>query len=575
MNTYEKYFNELIYFYPSLNNIVNEKKYKFLNKEFTNTLNPLVKTRLKEFYLKYLRIINNKFKLNWYDKVFKYEVKMNLKHFNTIGNYLPINHNNNDIINFCENASGNGLYKFNTNQDYYDFIDKTNKFIDYAYNIICNMRTGITKNIVLCERLIKLLLTQLEEALKDKIYINKNVPKTVDTTLKRKNNKTFNEIISNILEDIIKDFIIFIKDEYLPSSIKFFNNNKGYKNSIGLCALKGGKKYYKMLIEKHTTLSSSNKYTNIKYIHKYGLQEVKKIMDKINCIKKLYNFENKSYKDFHNFLINNEELQLKTKEQVIKHYENMQKYIKKSVLDKYFNNDVKNVKSICNIKEVPKYKEKYYPEAYYIDNVFYINLNNKSNYSKIESESLLIHEDSPGHHMNNAYLNDSNIPLFIKVKYYTGFTEGWAMYTESLGEYNELYSYYGYLYMQLNRALRLILDTGIHYYNWSYNKCKTYYKQYYFNDDIDSHIDRYMADPGQAIAYKIGEKVFVNLRDKYLSKKYTKRRSRKHSKKHLKKSLTKKNKLSKNTDMKLIRDFHSKCLRYSNIPLKILIDEFN
>ena len=229
----------------------------------------------------------------------------------------------------------------------------------------------------------------------------------------------------------------------------------------------------------------------------------------------------------------------------------MQSDINNNIIKKHFNPDVTNISHQCLIKRVPKHSENYESGAYYIHptfdgsrkGTFYINFSQKYSSHKLEVESLLLHEDSPGHHMNITYLIESKLPLFMKVNDYTGFSEGWGMYSESLGEYKELWSYYGKLNMELMRAIRLVLDTGLHYYGWSFQKCLNYYKKYslYEVEEMKTHIFRYLAQPGQALTYKMGEKVFLDLRKKYKGN---------------------------------IKDFHSKILKYSNIPLKLLIEEF-
>ena len=146
---------------------------------------------------------------------------------------------------------------------------------------------------------------------------------------------------------------------------------------------------------------------------------------------------------------------------------------------------------------------------------FYINTRDITNHSKMEVESLSLHEGIPGHHLQLTYLYDNNFPIFLKTIDFTAYEEGWALYCESLGDYKDPLSYYGKLNAEMMRALRLIVDTGIHYYNWSFKKSFDLFKKYTFmkDSDIEAEIHRYIAIPGQALAYKIGEKVFLDLKN--------------------------------------------------------------
>ena len=133
--------------------------------------------------------------------------------------------------------------------------------------------------------------------------------------------------------------------------------------------------------------------------------------------------------------------------------------------------------------------------------------------------------------------------MFIKASNYTGYIEGWALYAEGIGEYNNDLDYAGKLFSDIFRAIRLIVDTGIHYYKWSYKKCFDIFKKYSSlpDSEIEAEIYRYVAIPGQALAYKIGELTILELKKKY------------------------------NKD---IKSFHRMVLENGTLPLDILVDKF-
>ena len=529
---YQKYFDELISLDPTINDALNLKKYKHLQNQFPNYLSSSYATKQKDLCNKYLDIINNKKKLNYYDKVLKYNLETELESFDTIGDLFPITHEENIIAGFCDEAAGNWVYQFKTHQDYYDFVERAKVFPDIVDSIICNMRKGIVKNIVLPKILTQKLIKQLKITYKNKVYHNPKAPKTLKLD--------YNKTIESILSPKIKQILEFLIKEYLPKT----------RETIGLCCLKGGKKYYKLLAQQHISLDKDSKYCNIPYIHKYGLREVERIHKEMMKTKEKYGFKG-TINEFNQHLKSRKDLFFQSPEKVLNYYRKIQTYLNNTILKKYFNSDVTNISHKCVIKKVPKHNEEFQSGAYYLHptidgsrkGTFYINFSQKYSSYKMEVESLLLHEDSPGHHMNLTYLMESKLPLFIKMGDYKGFSEGWGMYSESLGEYKELWSYYGRLNMELMRAIRLVLDTGLHYYGWSFQKALNYYKKYslYEIDEMKTHIYRYLAYPGQALCYKMGEKVILDLAEKYKGN---------------------------------IKDFHSKCLKYSNIPLKLLIEEF-
>ena len=134
---------------------------------------------------------------------------------------------------------------------------------------------------------------------------------------------------------------------------------------------------------------------------------------------------------------------------------------------------------------------------------------------------LSIHEGIPGHHYESYLFYKSDNPDYLKYKLYSGYSEGWALYCESLYEYTNWKEYYYSLQYRIERSLRLIIDTGIHYYGWSYDKCFDYMKKYLKNESdafIEDQILRYSANPGQALTYKIGEQVILFLKKEFMKR---------------------------------------------------------
>ena len=166
-----------------------------------------------------------------------------------------------------------------------------------------------------------------------------------------------------------------------------------------------------------------------------------------------------------------------------------------------------------------------------------------------------MHEAVPGHHLQIALAMElENIPNFRKYSGYTAFIEGWGLYSESLGEemglYQDPYSKFGALTYDMWRAVRLVVDTGMHYKGWSRQKAIDYFKDNAAKteQDIINEIDRYLIMPGQALAYKIGQLKILELKEK--------------AKKELGESFN-------------IKDFHSVILEQGSLPLDIVEERFD
>ena len=506
---YENFFEEYINLFPTLNDYLDLSKYAHLKRFYENSIS--------EEHIKLQKIFFNNYKnkvkeTNNISIIFNYNIKNLLEEFKYNFHLIPLNHTNNPISEFIEMASGNGLYKFNNKNDYIFFIEKTYHFSIYLNQCINNMKIGIKQNIVLPKCLCKLLIYQIKSIIKNKAYIKKNVPKGFES---------YNNNVSQILEPILNNLLIFLSKEYLPKC----------RETLGISKLPNGKNMYKYLVRNYTTL----KKIDILDIHNYGIEEVNRIYEEMHQIMNKVGFKG-NIKEFNKKIHSDPDLKFKDAKELIKEHRKIQKIIFNTIYKEKFNIKISHN---YDIKEVPEFNRKFAPEAYYIPcdieknrkGTFYINTNNIKNINKIELESLALHEGIPGHHLQLTYLLDNNFPMFLKTMSLTAYEEGWALYCELLGDYKNILSYYGKLDMEMMRAIRLVVDTGIHYYDWSYQKCLNYFKKYSFLSEsiAKAELDRYIAIPGQALAYKIGERVFKEL------KKHTKESEKKFHDKLLKK----------------------------------------
>ena len=536
MKHYDTYFDEYMNLAPSLNDCLNISAYKHLKKEMENPFSLDQIEKQKELHTKYLNILKKKKRPNVYDKTLMYMCNDVLESYQYKFELIPINHQENILYYILEMASGEGIYTFNKKQDYHDFITKMCKFNDIVESIIYNFKKGISLKYTLPKILVEKLVKQIEELLSSKSYLNKSIKYKLDYD--------FNAKCASIFVPPLKNLLKFLKSEYLSKA----------RSSIGMIWLPNGLREYKYLVKSSTTL----KDITIDNIHKYGLQEVKRINDEMNKIKDKLEFKG-TLKEFNALLGKRKDLNFKSKADLLEHYKNELKSINNTIMKTQFH---ANVKGKCQIIPVPKVNENFSAEAYYMggdleqkrQGKFYINLKNYKENNKIEIESLTLHEANPGHHYQITYVNESNdIPLFLKCYPNDAYQEGWALYCENLGKYKTYESYYGKLVLEMIRALRLVVDTGIHGYGWSYNKTFNYYKKYSFDSDSKIHdqILRYIALPSQALSYKVGERIILDLKKQFKTDFNNPVKSHKSSK-----------------------DFHQKILEHGPLPLEILKELF-
>lgn len=320
------------------------------------------------------------------------------------------------------------------------------------------------------------------------------------------------------------------------------------RETIGLSALPDGKAWYAFYIYQYTTMRLTPEE-----VHKIGLEEVSRIRQDMENIIEKTGFQG-SFSDFTRFLNGDSQFFFENAGDLLVAYRNIAKRADPGLV-KLFG---KIPRLPYGIKPVPAYKEKSQPAAYYEPGshnahrpgYFFVNTYNLRTRPKWEMEALTLHEAVPGHHLQISLEREMEcVPEFRKYSSYAVFAEGWGLYAESLGEemgfYQNPYSKFGQLMYEMWRAVRLVVDTGIHALGWSRNQAIDFFKNHTAKaeHDIIVEVDRYIAIPGQAVSYKIGELKIRELRS------------------YCKKELG---------DMFDIRAFHDALLRDGSLPLCIL-----
>ena len=299
----------------------------------------------------------------------------------------------------------------------------------------------------------------------------------------------------------------FFNDEYYPKT----------RNDVGLSSVPDGRAWYSHLVNMFTTTDMTPDQ-----IHDLGLSEVKRIRAEMEKVKNAAGF-NGTLSQFFDYLRTDPRFYFTDREELLKEYRDIAKRIDPE-LPKLFGT---LPRLTYGVVAVPSYSEKTQTTAYYNQGsleagrpgLFYANTYNLAARPKWEMEALTVHEAVPGHHLQIALAQElTDLPKFRRFGGYTAFVEGWGLYSESLGPelglYKDPYSKFGQLTYEMWRAVRLVVDTGMHWKGWTRQRAIDYFKENAgkTEHDIVVEIDRYINSPGQALAYKIGELKFKELR---------------------------------------------------------------
>jgi uncharacterized protein (DUF885 family) len=402
---------------------------------------------------------------------------------------------------------------FATVKDYEDWIARLNAFPVYNEQTLALMREGKANGMIWSKQVLVRVPAQLDKHIVDDperspFYspFKKFAGDIPEAEAARLRNAAQTAIKNNVIPSF-KKLKEYFESDYLPASYP----------QAGIWQMKGGDKIYEFLARDYTT-------TNLtpQQIHDKGLSEVARIRAEMEKIKSKVGFSG-SLQEFFTYLRSDPKFFYKTPEELLSAYRAIAKRIDPETA-KVFRTFPRSPYGVIPIpdKMAPDTTTAYYysPAAdgsrpgYY-----YVNLYKPETRPKWEMMALSIHEAVPGHHFQIALQQEmGEMPNFRKFGGYTAFVEGWGLYSESLGEdmglYSDPYDKFGQLTYEMWRAVRLVVDTGMHYFKWDRQKAIDYFKENAAKTDQDivNEIDRYISDPGQALAYKIGELKIKELR---------------------------------------------------------------
>ena len=406
------------------------------------------------------------------------------------------------------------MLSFTTVKDYDDWIARLHQIPKAFDQVTANMAIGIEDHRVPPRYLLEKVLDQVKSMATQK-------PEDSPLALPL---KTFPAAIKPLDQERIKqEMLDAIAHEVLPAYLRFarfleVSYVPAGRSDPGISSLPDGAKYYQFLIRRTTTTDLT-----AEQIHQIGLDEVKKDETEMLAIAQKMGFSDLA--SFRASLKANPKLKAASGEALLAAYRGYLTPMQ-ARLPQLFGT---LPKAKFEVVPVPDYLAKTASAAYYEDGApdgsrpgrLFINTYNATDRNLYDVEDIAYHEGLPGHHLQISIAQElTGIPTFRKYQFYTAYVEGWGLYSERLGKdvglYQDPYSDYGRLQGDIWRAIRLVVDTGVHSQHWTRDQMVQYFHDHSNIDEtnIQSEVDRYIGWPSQALAYKIGQLNILELRDR-------------------------------------------------------------
>jgi uncharacterized protein (DUF885 family) len=414
-----------------------------------------------------------------------------------------------------QNLENNANYlRFETVKDYDDWLARLDAIDELIDQVIAlaeqGRKSGFVSPRVLMERIPDQLSAQLvEDAEASPFYaVFADLPTTFSAAEQQRLRGTARDTIGETVLPAYRRLARYFSDTYLPAC----------RDSIGLSALPQGGEWYEFEARRFTTTQMTPDA-----IHRLGLNEVRRIREQMQKIIDDLDFDG-DFQEFLMFLRSDPQFYYRDADALYEAYLATSKRIDPELVRLFG----KLPRMPYGVKPIPESIAPDTTTAYYMGpaadgsraGIYWVNLYRPEVRPKYEIEVLTVHEAMPGHHLQIALQQElSDIPEFRRYSGFTAFTEGWGLYSESLGYelglYQDPYSRFGQLTYEMWRAVRLVVDTGIHYKGWTRQQAIDFFKDNAAKTELDiiNEIDRYISMPGQALAYKIGQLKMQALRD--------------------------------------------------------------
>ena len=425
----------------------------------------------------------------------------------------PLNHLNGFHVQYPDINSGQSAARYQTVADFDNGLKRMAGFAQYLDRAVERMREGVKSGVVESKLTVRIMLKQLDDLIGQGVEKSPfwqpiaAMPKEIGEADRARLSAAYRASLETKIVPAYRNLQAYLKKEYLPAA----------RNGVGLTAMKGGPKLYKLLVEQNTTTKMT-----AEEIHAIGLKEVARIKSEMDAVRRQVGFKG-TLPAFFTHLRTAKQFEPKTKEELSTGYADIARRIDAAVPQAFS----LTPKTKVELKPVPDYLEQSQAGGYYNPGtpdgsragVFFFNTYDLPSRKMWGMETLYLHEATPGHHFQISLAQENeSLPKFMRFGGNTAYVEGWALYAEwlgrELGMFKDPYQMFGHLNDEQLRALRLVVDTGLHAKGWSREKAIKFMldNSALSVTETTQEVDRYIVNPGQALGYKVGQLTIKRLR---------------------------------------------------------------
>jgi uncharacterized protein (DUF885 family) len=433
--------------------------------------------------------------------------------FAAIWTHLPLNQYNGLQLLMATLSAGESVAPYRTVLDYEQGLSRIEGYIAYLELAMVRLREGMALGIVHPRVIVERMLAQFEEfaaqGLSDTPFYKPvtRLPAEFSAAERERLQGAYRRVIETRLQPTLREVHRFLRDDYLPAA----------RPGVGLSDLPGGAAYYDALVHSRTTT-----HLTAAQVHELGLQETERITAEMRKVLVQLNYPG-SLQAFFEHLRDDPQFKPASGETLLSGFARIERQVD-AAMPRLFKQRPRTALEVRPMNEIEAPSG---PAAYYLPGsldtgtpgVFYVNTYDLPSRNLTGMETLFLHEAIPGHHHQISLAAENlALPKLQRFEGNTAYIEGWALYAESLGPelglYTDPHQLFGRLNDEILRALRLVVDTGLHVRGWSRERAIDYMLAHsaLSRVDVSAEVERYIVDPGQALAYKVGELTLRRLR---------------------------------------------------------------
>jgi len=443
----------------------------------------------------------------------RYQLQQVLDGLRFPADLIPLNQFYGPHLLMAQLGSGKSAQPFETVRDYENWLKRAAGYPPAVDGMIADMRTGMAQGVVLPKALILRILPQLEDVGTDDLDKNifmgpvRKFPAAFSAADKARLSEAYAKLVREQLAPANRKLLAFLHDTYLPAG----------RDTVGLGALPGGQDWYAFLARSSTTTPLTPAE-----IHEIGLREVARIRAQFEEAKVRVGFKG-TLKEFFVYLNTSPDLRFKSRADIQAAYETLRPRVETKVGQLFARLpkapfEVRQVEAFREVSAAPASYQRGTPDGKR-PGIFYFNAYKPETRTTFTTNAFFLHEAIPGHHFERSLAQETmGLPDFRRFGGTTAFSEGWGLYSEMLGQeigmYDDPWQWIGRLTAEVWRGVRLVVDTGIHAKGWTREQAIAYFKDNVPQDEVTAvqEVERYIAIPGQALSYKIGELKLRELR---------------------------------------------------------------